>query len=87
MEKTTIVFSERDGVATFQAIALKHGLALYAKAHIKPNSAWTPTRMLKLATSFTKVPYKRGRYKQAIADLEVWINAYGTTRSSTDVQS
>lgn len=74
----SIVFSGPDGVATYQAIVLKHGLALYAKTRMRPNRAWTPTAMLATAGKITGKTYKRGAYAQAVADLEQWIEANGT---------
>lgn len=74
-----ITFTGPAGVATYQAIALKHGLALYAKAGIKPNRAWTPTAMLRLASHITGQAFKRGQYQQAIDALEAWIQVNGTT--------
>jgi len=65
-----IVFSGRDEVNTYVAITLKHGLKLYAKTGMKPNRAWTPTRMLAKATELTGKKYKRGAYLEAAADLE-----------------
>ena len=74
----TITFSGPGGVATYRAIALKHGLKLYADTGMKPNRAWTPTAMLRTAGEITGQTYKRGQYRQAIRDLTVWINANGT---------
>lgn len=67
------MFTGPDGVGLFRAIALRSGLKMYAKCGMKPNRAWTPTVMLKMATSITGKTYKRGHYEQAVADLHVWI--------------
>jgi len=75
----TIMFTGEAGVATYRAIALKHGLKLYANTGMKPNRAWTPTAMLRTAGQITGKTYKRGQYRQAIADLTAWINANGTS--------
>ena len=74
----TIIFTGPGGVATYRAIALKHGLYLYATCRIKPNRAWTPTAMLRAAGQITGKTYKRGHYHEAIADLTAWINANGS---------
>jgi hypothetical protein len=74
----TITFSGSAGVATYRAIALKHGLKLYAAHGIKPNRHWTPTAMLRTAGELTGKIYKRGQYREAIADLTAWINVNGT---------
>jgi hypothetical protein len=68
-------FQGKDGVRLFQAIALKGGLKLYAATGMKPNRAWTPTAMLKLAESFTGKRYKRGQHQQAADDMTIWIDA------------
>ena len=57
----------------FQAIALKHGLSLYVKTGIKPNSAWTPSAMLRTASYITGHAFKRGQYTQAIEALRAWV--------------
>lgn len=64
-----------DAVALFRATALWSGLRLYHKARIKPNRAWTPTVMLKMATDITHKPYKRGEYLKASEDVKVWMDA------------
>ena len=66
----TAVFSGREDVNMLIMITLKHGLTLYAKTGIKPNRAWTPTRMLAKASEFTGKSYKRGQYLQAAADID-----------------
>jgi hypothetical protein len=72
-----ITFSGRRGLTTYRAIVLKHGLKLYANTGRKPNTAWTITKMLKAATGITGYKYRRGQALEAIADLEVWIEANG----------
>ena len=74
-----LVFSGTAGVNTFIAISLKSGLRLYAKTGIKPNSAWTPTAMLRKASEITGKAYKRGQYVEAAADLDAWLAVNGTT--------
>ena len=69
-----VVFEGKEGVDTFRAVVLKHGLMLYVSHGIKPNRAWTPTAMLRTAGEITGHTYKRGQYTQAIVDLEIWIN-------------
>jgi hypothetical protein len=74
----TAVFSGPAGVATYRAIALKHGLKLYAKTGMRPNRAWTPTAMLRAASEITGLNYRRGQYETAAADLDGWIAVNGT---------
>ena len=42
---------------------------------MKVNRAYTPTRMLQVASSLTGKTYKRGQYAQAGDDLINWANA------------
>jgi hypothetical protein len=70
----TIVFTD-SGVRVYQAAAIKSGLKLYANTGMKPNRAWTPSAMLKTASTITGKAYKRGQYAAAIADLDSWIAA------------
>lgn len=74
-----VTFEGKQGVQTYRAIALKQGLTLFVKTGMRPNSAWTPSNMLRAAGSITGKVYKRGRYQEAIADLEQWIRDNGTT--------
>ena len=62
-------FTGPEEVSRFVLVTLKSGLKLYAKTGIKPNRAWTPTRMLAKATEFTGVKYRRGEYMKAHDDL------------------
>jgi hypothetical protein len=75
----TIVFAGRDGVQTYRAIALKHGLRLYAKTGLRPNRMWTPSAMLLAAAEFTGKKYRRGEYERAASDLGAWLANFGTT--------
>jgi hypothetical protein len=67
------VFAGRPAVDLFRAIALRSGIAMYSRTGMKPNSAWTPTAMLRTAGQITGKTYKRGQYQQAFDDLEAWI--------------
>ena len=73
-----ITFTGPHGVETYRAIVLKTGLKLYAKTGMKPNRAWTPTAMLKAASSITGKSYKRGHYHEAANDLDAWLKINGT---------
>jgi hypothetical protein len=74
-----IVFTGEQGIATYRAIAIKHGLKLYAKTGLKPNRDWTLSAMLRAAGKITDKTYKPKQILQAIADLEAWIKANGVT--------
>lgn len=45
MSDTPQVFDTPEGVAFFRATAIAHGAALYLNTGMKPNRAYTPTRM------------------------------------------
>lgn len=57
---------------TYRRIAIKHGLRLWAKTGIMPNTAWTLTKMLGVATVYTGTTYPRSRKgaDSAISDLD-----------------
>lgn len=75
----TTVFSGPAGVATYQAITLKHALVFYAKTGCKVNRAYTPKRMMALASHITGQTFKPRGYQAAIDALEAWIQANGTS--------
>lgn len=56
--------------ATYQLVALKAGLKLYAKTGMKPNTAWTPTAMMRTAERLTGKTFKRRDYQAAISALQ-----------------
>ena len=59
----------------YQALAIRSGLRLYAKTGMKPNSAWTPSRMLRRASDITGKEYRLGQYEIAAKDLLDWAEA------------
>ena len=68
-------FAGPDGVALYRAMALRSGLAMYARSGMRPNWVWTPSAMLAAAGGVTGKVYKRGQYEVAADDLQVWIEA------------
>jgi hypothetical protein len=72
-------FTGTPAVNTYQAIALKSAIKIYAKTGMKVNRAYTPTAMLATAGKITGAVYKRGQYDAAVAGLQTWIDANGTT--------
>lgn len=76
-----ITFTGRDGITTYTAIAIKHGLKLYAKTGMKPNRDWTITAMLRRAGKITGKTYTRKQVWEAISDLEAWLKANGSLGS------
>jgi len=61
------------GVALYRAAAIRTALALYAKTGLKVNRAYTPTAMMRAASSITGRTFKARDYAGAIAALEAWI--------------
>ena len=59
----------------FRARVLKNALQLHAKCGIIPSRGITITKMLTLATTYTKKPYRRGQSTQAIEDLNAYCAA------------
>lgn len=57
------------GMKVYTATVLASGLRLYAKTGMKPNSAWTPTAMIRKANELTGHVYRRGQYNMAAAAL------------------
>jgi len=60
---------------TYQALAIRHALRLYAATGIKANSSYTPSNMLRAAGKITGNKYPRGHYAEAAADLLAWCEA------------
>jgi len=56
----------------YQASVIASALRIYEKTGRKVNTAYTPTAMLRTATSITGNKYKRGEYLRAASDLELW---------------
>ena len=75
-------FSGSD-VNVFQVTALAMGLRLYAATGMKPNRAYTPTNMLKMATQFTGKTYKRGEFEKAAVDLLAYADVLKSTPRTT----
>ena len=59
----------------YQAVVLAKALKLYHTTKIKANRAYTPTNMLRTASSITNIKYKRGEYMRAHNDLMDWAAA------------
>ena len=54
----------------YRMVVIAAGLRLYARTGLKPNRAYTPTAMLKAATTITGANYKRGQYLLAADDID-----------------
>ncbi len=57
------------GMTVYAMRVLASGLKLYARTGMKPNRLYTPTNMLRAASSHTGAKYKRGEYLKAAEDL------------------
>ncbi len=71
-------FSGSD-VNIFAVTSLAMGMRLYAKTGMKPSRSWTPTNMLKTASTYTGKTYKRGQFAQAAADLLAYADVLKAT--------
>lgn len=57
-------------INTYVLIVLKNAIKMYVKFGIKANRKYTPTNMLRKASEFTGVKYKRGQLQLAHDDLQ-----------------
>lgn len=48
-----VVFAGAAAVDVYRAIACANGLEMWARAKIRPNRAWTPKAMMRLASALT----------------------------------
>ena len=64
-----LTFQGPQAVSVYAMRVLASGLKMYAKTGFTPNRAYTPTKMLRRASEYTGVRYKRGQYLQAADDL------------------
>jgi hypothetical protein len=63
------------GVQVYRAAVIKSGLKLYLKTGMKPNRAYTPSAMMRVASEITGKKFKARDYAGAVAALEDWIAA------------
>jgi hypothetical protein len=56
-------------IEALRRLMIARGLELHARAEIQPNTAWTPSAMLKSAAAATGKSYRHGQYLEAAADL------------------
>lgn len=54
---------------TYQAMAIRTAIKLYAETGIKVNTAYTPTKMLRTARDLTGKHFNRGQYQEAFDAL------------------
>jgi len=64
-----------EATEAFRAITIAHALRFYAKTGMKMNRMYTPTRMMKVASSITGKTYKARDYVGAADDLQRWADA------------
>lgn len=65
-------FTGPDATNYFRAEMLANCLRLYAKSGIQPTRSVGPTQMLRMATGYTGIKYKRGQYESAAVDVKKW---------------
>lgn len=68
-----IVFDGKDAVEFYTAVALKAGLKMWVRTGMKPNTAWTPTAMMRMGQRITGENLGRD-YVEMIKALEYWID-------------
>jgi hypothetical protein len=66
-------------VNIFAVSVLASGLRLYAKTGMRPNAAYTPTKMLKAAGIYLGKTFKRGEYEKAAQELLEYANLLKST--------
>lgn len=68
------LFEGKEGVALYQAIALKHAMKLSALG-VQPGRGWTRKAMIALAAKITGATYKSGAkgFGDAQTDVSAWI--------------
>ena len=71
-----------EAVEVFRAAVIASGLKLYAKTGMKPNRAWTPTKMLAAANEITGKRFKRGEYLEAAEAVSAWVQKTKATISA-----
>jgi hypothetical protein len=69
-------------VPIFRAAVVASGLRLYAAAGIKPNRAYTPSRMMEVAEAITGKTFKRRAYIEAADALDAWRAERGYVKST-----
>lgn len=74
MTQQPVVVTGASGIKMYRATVIKHALLFYARTSMRINTAYTPKRMLQIATEYTGNTYKMGQYVQAAADLQEWLD-------------
>lgn len=58
-----------DNIPKFQALVIASALELYAKTGLQAGRAYTPTKMLAMASKLTGKTFKRGEYLPAASAI------------------
>lgn len=74
----TTTFVGKEQTLAYAAIVIAHGLELYAATGIKPNRAYTPANMMKMAMKITGRRFKARDYRGAALALKEYV--HGTYR-------
>lgn len=66
---SAIVFTGETEVNRFVVVTLRSAIKLYSKTGMKPNRAYTPTNMKKMAEKLTGKTFKRGDWDSMVVAL------------------
>lgn len=72
-------FDTPQEIQAYRAIVIKNALLFYARTGMKVNRAYTPTAMLRAAKDITGKTFKRGKYTEAAAALDEWLQSQKAT--------
>lgn len=64
-----------DGITAYAMITLRSAIRLYSKAGIKVNSAYTPSRMQRMAENWTGKKFERADWEGMIEALSIKIES------------
>lgn len=67
-----VSFVGPDAIALYRALIIEKAIRLYVKTGLKPSRMYTPTAMLKAASSITSKQYRRGDLLKAADDIRTW---------------
>lgn len=66
-EQATVITG--DNIPKFQALVIASALELYARTGIRAGRAYTPSKMLAMASKLTGKTFKRGEYLPAASAI------------------
>lgn len=63
---------DSEHIPAYQALVIEQGLRLYAATGMRPNRAYTPTAMMRMASHITGKKFKARDYLGAAEALKLW---------------